>query len=161
MDATLLALAGLKRLSMHDVIAKSEVVGWTDMLPAVAQGAIGIQCRFGDARVLQYLSALNHEATKAAVDCERAFLRRLDGNCRTPIAGQARFVDGKLHFEGFISKPDGRDMLRVRVQGAGAADAEKLGDEAGLEIRHMAGAKFADYQQAVQAFHTASVAAQA
>lgn len=141
---------------MHDVIAKSETVGWTDMLPAVAQGAIGIQCRSGDARVLHYLAALNHQPTKAAVDCERAFLRRLDGNCRTPIAGQARLVNGQLHFEGFISKPDGRDMLRVSLQGAGAADAERLGDDAGLEIRRMAGASFSDYQQAVQAFQAAA-----
>ena len=87
-DATLLALAGLKRLGMEDVIAEAQTLSWDDMLPAVSQGAIGIQCRSDDARALKYLAALNHEPTKLAVDCERAFLEVLDGNCRTPIAGE-------------------------------------------------------------------------
>jgi hydroxymethylbilane synthase len=158
-DATLLALAGLKRLNMAEVVRSSQVVGWDEMLPAVAQGAIGIQCRTGDARVLHYLSALNHPATKAAVDCERAFLRCLDGNCRTPIAGQARFVGGRLQFRGLISKPDGKDMIRVTLEGSGDVDtgaAESLGNSAGLEIRRMAGAGFDDYQHAI---HTALQAA--
>ena len=87
-DATLLALAGLKRLDMSDVISSSQTLAWTDMLPAVAQGAIGIQCRSDDTKALNYLSKLNHWQTKEAVDCERAFLASLDGNCRTPIAGE-------------------------------------------------------------------------
>lgn len=143
---------------MTDLVQASQVVSWEDMLPAVAQGAIGIQCRSGDARVLHYLSALNHPATKAAVDCERAFLRCLDGNCRTPIAGQARFIDGRLHFRGLISKPDGTDMIRVALTGnrdwaaaAVAGESEALGTEAGQEIRRIAGAGFVEYQHAVQA----------
>jgi len=86
-DATLLALAGLKRLGMTDVVSTSQTITWDEMLPAVAQGAIGIQCRSDDAQALKYLAALNHAPTKAAVDCERAFLAELDGNGRTPIAG--------------------------------------------------------------------------
>jgi len=76
-DATLLALAGLKRLGMEDVIAESQIIGWDEMLPAVAQGAIGIQCRSDDSKALAYLAKLNHAETKAAVDCERAFLKTL------------------------------------------------------------------------------------
>lgn len=87
-DATLLALAGLKRLGMTDVIEEAQILGWDDMLPAVAQGAIGIQCRSDDSKALNYLAKLNHVNTKHAVDCERAFLAVLDGNCRTPIAGK-------------------------------------------------------------------------
>ncbi len=76
-DATLLALAGLKRLGMTDLLAESQTVGWETMLPAVSQGAIGIQCRSNDERSLKYLAVLNHPDTKIAVDCERAFLKVL------------------------------------------------------------------------------------
>mmetsp|Transcript_25285 Transcript_25285/g.27603 ORF Transcript_25285/g.27603 Transcript_25285/m.27603 type:complete len:366 (+) Transcript_25285:141-1238(+) len=148
-DATLLALAGLKRLNMNDLIAKSQTIEWSDMLPAVAQGAIGIQCRADDTRILKYLDVLNHPATKVAVDCERAFLASLDGNCRTPIAGQAKIVDGKLHFKGLISKPDGSDMIRVEKSG-NPSDAVAIGLEAGEEIKKIAGPRFHEYQQAVQ-----------
>lgn len=157
-DGTLLALAGLKRLGMSEVIADAQTIAWEEMLPAVAQGAIGIQCRSNDGRMLQYLSALNHAQTKAAVDCERAFLARLDGNCRTPIAGQARLVNGKLHFRGLISKPDGSDMIRVQMVGEADAAAE-LGEAAGSEIRRIAGAKFDEYQHAVQLVQDAAAAA--
>ena len=79
-DATLLALAaGLLRLGMHDVIESSQIIKWDEMLPAVAQGAIGIQCRSNDNNALDLLKALNHVETKLAVDCERQFLAVLDG----------------------------------------------------------------------------------
>eukprot|EP01031_Cornospumella_fuschlensis_P039783 gene39783-48437_t len=155
-DATLLALAGLKRLGMHELVEQSQVITWEDMLPAVAQGAIGIQCRSDDKNALSLLAALNHADTKAAVDCERAFLGTLDGNCRTPIAGQAKIVNGKLVFQGLISKPDGSDMIRVAMDGE-VKDAAALGHKAGNEIRRIAGDKFAEYQEAfVQAKDGAS-----
>merc|ERR1719379_844469 len=91
-DATLLAKAGLNRMNMDEHITK--VLEFDTMLPAVAQGAIGIQCREGDEKMLRYLAALNDPDTKVCVDCERAFLAALDGNCRTPIAGQAKLIDG-------------------------------------------------------------------
>ena len=156
-DATLLALAGLKRLGMHELVEQSQVITWEDMLPAVAQGAIGIQCRSDDKNALSVLAALNHADTKAAVDCERAFLGTLDGNCRTPIAGQAKIVNGKLVFQGLISKPDGSDMIRVAMDGE-VKDAAALGHKAGNEIRRIAGDKFAEYQEAfVQAKDGAQV----
>lgn len=146
-DATMLALAGLKRLNMDEVIQSSQIVPWDEILPAVSQGAIGIQCRTSDARILQYLSVLNHVDTKIAVDCERAFLETLDGNCRTPIAGQGRIIDGKLHFSGLISKPDGTDMIRVTRVGE-ISDSIKIGQDAGEEIKTIAGPKFKEYQEA-------------
>jgi hydroxymethylbilane synthase len=84
--ATLLALAGLKRLDMTQHITK--IMSIEEMLPAVSQGAIGIACRQGDAPIERYLAALNHEETRIAIVCERAFLTALDGSCRTPIAGE-------------------------------------------------------------------------
>jgi hydroxymethylbilane synthase len=159
-DATLLALAGLKRLGMDEVISASQTITWDDMLPAVAQGAIGIQCRTGDTKILAYLAALNHKDTKTAVDCERAFLATLDGNCRTPIAGQAKIVDGKLHFSGLISKPDGSDMIRVEKVGS-VEDPVGLGQAAGNEIRSIAGDKFIEYQEAVKLVEDAAAAAKA
>eukprot|EP01039_Chlorochromonas_danica_P010179 gene10179-11263_t len=146
-DATMLALAGLKRLGMHDLVAESQIVSWEEMLPAVAQGAIGIQCRSDDARALHYLSVLNHPDTKAAVDCERAFLEVLDGNCRTPIAGQAKIVNGQLVFKGLISKPDGKDMIRVERTGK-VEEAAQVGRLAGEEVRQIAGPRFQEYQEA-------------
>lgn len=154
----MLALAGLKRLHMDDVIATSQVIDWDTMLPAVAQGAIGIQCRSQDTTMLRYLAALNHAHTKACVDCERAFLARLDGNCRTPIAGQARVVGGSILFRGLISMPDGTRMIQVTRTGA-IQDAVRIGEEAGSEIRAIAGAGFADYQHAVQVVQDAAAAA--
>eukprot|EP00595_Chromulina_sp_UTEXLB2642_P003027 CAMPEP_0196761194 /NCGR_PEP_ID=MMETSP1095-20130614/365_1 /TAXON_ID=96789 ORGANISM="Chromulina nebulosa, Strain UTEXLB2642" /NCGR_SAMPLE_ID=MMETSP1095 /ASSEMBLY_ACC=CAM_ASM_000446 /LENGTH=277 /DNA_ID=CAMNT_0042110427 /DNA_START=280 /DNA_END=1113 /DNA_ORIENTATION=+ len=146
-DATMLALAGLKRLNMNEVIETSQIIPWDEILPAVSQGAIGIQCRSNDERALKYLAGLNHVNTKIAVDCERAFLETLDGNCRTPIAGQAKIVDGKLHFSGLISKPDGTDMIRVTRVGE-IIDAIQIGRDAGQEIKTIAGPKFIEYQEA-------------
>ena len=161
-DATLLALAGLKRLGMSDVISTSQIIEWEEMLPAVAQGAIGIQCRTNDEKILGYLSVLNHVNTKTAVDCERSFLAELDGNCRTPIAGQAKIDSSSntLVFEGLISKPDGSDMIRVKRQGS-AADAVSLGRDAALEIKAIAGAKFCEYGEAVQIVQEEAAAAKA
>ena len=146
---------------MTDVIASAQTIEWNEMLPAVAQGAIGIQCRSDDTQALKYLAALNHHETKLAVDCERAFLAELDGNCRTPIAGQAKIVDGKLHFRGLISKPDGTEMITVTKVGE-PADAIALGHAAGQEIKAIAGpAKFKEYGEAVVAVQAEAAALKA
>merc|ERR1712070_342352 len=102
----------------------------------------------------------NHPDTKTAVDCERAFLAVLDGNCRTPIAGQAKLVDGELHFSGIISKPDGTDMIRVSKVGK-PEDCVEIGTSAGQEIRDIAGPKFDEYGAAVKAVEDAAAAAKA
>mmetsp|Transcript_9978 Transcript_9978/g.13038 ORF Transcript_9978/g.13038 Transcript_9978/m.13038 type:complete len:358 (-) Transcript_9978:70-1143(-) len=138
-DATLLALAGLKRMDMDDVA--TSILEMEEMLPAVAQGAIGIQCREDDERSLKYLAALNHEDTKIAVDCERSFLDTLDGNCKTPIAGQAFIKDGQLHFKGLIAKPDGSVLLETSRTGS-LSDGVTMGKDAGEELKKRAGPGF-------------------
>lgn len=125
-DATMLALAGLKRLGMKDLLSspQTQSLTWAEMLPAVAQGAIGIQCRQTDQPMLAILAALNHVETQLTVECERAFLYGLEGDCRTPIAGQAKLIRSgtvdwpsrvALHFSGLISLPDGSETERVEL----------------------------------------------
>ena len=138
-DATLLAIAGLKRMGMDG--CATSVLEWDEMLPAVAQGAIGIQCRTGDERAMKYIDALNHPPTKSCVDCERAFLEALDGNCKTPIAGQARIVDGKLKFRGLIAMPDGTNKFETESEGE-IEDAADIGRAAGEKLKAEAGEKF-------------------
>mmetsp|Transcript_10814 Transcript_10814/g.15247 ORF Transcript_10814/g.15247 Transcript_10814/m.15247 type:complete len:371 (+) Transcript_10814:179-1291(+) len=138
-DATLLAIAGLKRMDMDG--CATSVLEWDEMLPAVAQGAIGIQCRSDDERSLKYIDALNHPDTFACVECERAFLEALDGNCKTPIAGQARIIDGEIQFKGLIAMPDG--SLKYETESHGPIeDAKKIGRAAGEMLKDEAGEKF-------------------
>lgn len=136
-DATLLALAGLRRLGLADRAAG--VLSVEEMLPAVAQGAIGVTCRTDDARVHEWLARIADAATFAEVACERAFLRVLDGSCRTPIGGLARLgADGRLVFIGRLARPDGSAIFEARGTGAAAA-AEAIGDAAGREIKASGG----------------------
>ncbi len=138
-DATLLAIAGLKRMSMEG--CATSVLDWDEMLPAVAQGAIGIQCRSDDERSLKYILALNHMDTHICVNCERAFLEALDGNCKTPIAGQARIIDGQIHFRGLIAMPDGSTKYEIESVGS-LDDAYDIGFKAGNELKERAGEEF-------------------
>ena len=112
----------------------TSVLSWEEMLPAVSQGAIGIQCREDDAKSLKYLAVLNHPPTKSCVDCERAFLAALDGNCRTPIAGQAWIEGDKLKFRGLLMKEDGSEVHEARGEGS-VADAVKIGHDAGAKLK--------------------------
>jgi len=144
-NATILAYAGLKRMNMQEHATR--VLEWEEMLPAIGQGAISFQCRSDDEDTLKYLKPLSHQTTVEAVFCERAFLAALDGNCKTPIAGQARVTDGRLHFLGLVASPDGQKIFRTERTGA-AADCETLGRDAGLEIRTEAGEKFFEEMQA-------------
>lgn len=138
-DATMLAYAGLKRLEMSHVA--TQVLEMDEMLPAVAQGAIGIQCREGDETMLRYLAGLNCMDTHVAVNCERAFLAALDGNCKTPIAGQAKVVGGRLQFRGLVASPDGKTVYETSREGP-MEDAVKMGEDAGAEIKAKAGEAF-------------------
>eukprot|EP00931_Biecheleriopsis_adriatica_P060230 TRINITY_DN3614_c0_g1_i1.p1 TRINITY_DN3614_c0_g1~~TRINITY_DN3614_c0_g1_i1.p1 ORF type:complete len:434 (-),score=101.63 TRINITY_DN3614_c0_g1_i1:274-1575(-) len=142
---TLLAYAGLKRMNMEEHVTK--ILEWDEMLPAISQGAISFQCRSDDERVLNYLKPLSHMDTFQAVTCERAFLAALDGNCKTPIAGQARVQDGQLHLLGLVASPDGQRVFRAERKGA-ASDAIAIGRDAGLEIRKEAGEPFFEEMQA-------------
>ena len=138
-DATLLALAGLKRLGLADKAAA--VLDTDDFLPAVGQGAIGIETRAADAKTRDMLEKINHADTAAALAAERAFLAVLDGSCRTPIAGHATISGGRVRFRGMIVKPDGSEAHETTREGA-VGDAEKLGADAGSELRRRAAPGF-------------------
>lgn len=132
---TLLALAGLKRLGLAD--AATEILDPAEFLPAVGQGAIGIECRLDDARTLDLLAPLNDAPTMIALTAERAFLKVLDGSCRTPIGGLAICAGGKVDFSGLILRPDGSQSFRAGRSGP-LTEAGRLGREAGEELKALA-----------------------
>jgi hydroxymethylbilane synthase len=138
-DATLLALAGLKRLGIAD--KATSVMEVDEFLPAVGQGAIAIETRADDARTRELLAPIDHADTANALAAERAFLAMLDGSCRTPIAGHATVTAGRLRFRGMIVKPDGSEAHETMRDG-GVRDAERLGADAGHELRGRGGANF-------------------
>jgi len=138
-DATLLALAGLKRLGLAD--KATNVMSVEDFLPAVGQGAIAIETRANDSRVRKLLAAIDHADTSTALACERAFLAVLDGSCRTPIAGQAVVNDCSLRFTGLILRPDGSEAHQTTRTGT-RTDAAALGADAGRELKARAPADF-------------------
>jgi hydroxymethylbilane synthase len=140
-DATLLALAGLKRLGKVDVI--TDILDPDTFPPAPAQGAICIESRIGDQRSDDLLVAINDPATHDAVSCERAFLAALDGSCRTPIGGYAICEGDRIKFSGLIITPDGRNQHSVTIDG-NRRDAAALGTRAGQDIRARAGSSFFD-----------------
>ena len=138
-DATLLALAGLKRLGRQaDATA---VLAVEDFLPAVGQGAIGIEIRAADAKTRALLASINHAATAAALSAERAFLAAFEGTCRTPIAGHAMVEGNRLKLRGMIVKPDGSQAFEATRAGA-VSDAAALGADAGHELKGRAGSDF-------------------
>jgi hydroxymethylbilane synthase len=137
-DATLLALAGLKRLAMAD--RATAVLEPEEMLPAVAQGAIGIEVRTDDKSTRDRLAPLDDARTATEVAAERALLAVLDGSCRTPIAALARVDDGALALDALVAMPDGSELWRTRRHGT-AADAVALGRDAGEELHRTAGAR--------------------
>jgi hydroxymethylbilane synthase len=139
MDATLLAVAGLKRLGL--LAAATTLLDIEDFLPAVGQGAIGIETRDDDATTRSLVAAIGDADTATALTAERAFLAVLDGSCRTPIGGHARVSDGTIRFRGMIAAPDGSAAFEVSRNGA-AARAAELGADSGHELKERAGADF-------------------
>ncbi|MDP1967274.1 MAG: hydroxymethylbilane synthase [Reyranella sp.] len=138
-EATLLALAGLRRLGMAHV---GTPVPEQEMLPAVGQGAVCIECREDDARTRGLLAAVDHTPTATCVTAEHAMLAVLDGSCRTPIAGHAILTDdGSIFLRGLIVKPDGSQAIATERRGA-ASDAEALGRDAGHELKRRGGPGF-------------------
>lgn len=136
-DATFLALSGLKRLGLAD--KATSLVDPVAMPPAAGQGALAITARAGDTRTLEALARLNDADTFAAVAAERAFLDALDGSCRTPIAAHAVVANGALTFLGEALTPDGARRWRQEARGK-AVDAVAIGRAAGEAIRAEAGA---------------------
>ncbi len=132
-DATLLALAGLRRLGREGL--PFTILEPDEMLPAAAQGAIGIEARRGDSRVEAWLAPLHCPETGSRVAAERAFLAALEGSCRLPIAALATLGrDGRLSLTGLSASPDGRQLAIASREG-GRADAERIGEAAAAEVR--------------------------
>lgn len=138
-NATFLAMAGLRRLEMEDVATAP--MPPAEMLPAVAQGAIGIEQRIGDDRVSGLLAPLHDDATALQLACERALLAGLDGSCQTPIGGLAVIDGDRLWLRSEILRPDGSERLTREIEGL-AADAAALGAEAAADLRSRAGPDF-------------------
>lgn len=138
-DATLLANAGLRRLGLDAEI--TSLIATEDFLPAVGQGAICIESRVGDEATTAMLALIHHEETAVALTLERAFLRELDGSCRTPIAGLARVEGGTVHFEGLILRPDGSEAHAITRSGP-LAEAETIGRDAGRVLKEVGGPDF-------------------
>jgi hydroxymethylbilane synthase len=138
-DATLLAMAGLKRLGLTE--AATAVLEVDEFLPAVGQGVITIAARSDDARLSGLLASLTHAPTADALTAERAFLAVLDGSCRTPIAGHAVVNVDVLHFRGLVARPDGSTVLQTERRGL-AKEAARIGADAGRELKKRAGSTF-------------------
>ncbi len=133
-EATFLASAGLNRLGLTNRI--SSLIPTEKMLPAVAQGAIAIEIRVDDEATAALISPLNHEPTAICVTAERAYLARLQGSCRTPIAGLATAAAGEIMFRGQILSPDGRRSLAATNIGK-LHQAAEVGERTALDlIRH-------------------------
>jgi hydroxymethylbilane synthase len=140
-EATFLAMAGLRRLGMDD-IAKAPIAP-EDMLPAVAQGAIGIEQRLDDDRVSAMLAAIHDGPTGLRLAAERAFLKGLDGSCQTPIGGLAELDGDRLRLRGEILRPDGSECLTHALDGT-AGDGPMIGAAAAAVLRGRAGPDFFD-----------------
>lgn len=143
LSATLLALAGLRRLGLTRI---GLPLSATEMVPAVGQAAIGVTCRSDDDVSLELLAAIGDRTAAIEVAAERAMLAELDGSCRTPIAGLARIdaqIEGgtSLMIDGLVARPDGSQLLRGRRTGA-AGDADAMGRDLGTELRRRAGPGF-------------------
>ncbi|WP_273689518.1 hydroxymethylbilane synthase [Ketogulonicigenium vulgare] len=138
-DATFLAMAGLNRLQRDDVPLKALEV--EQMLPAVAQGAIGIERRADD-RIIEGMLAVIHDGpTGVRLAAERAFLAGLDGSCHTPIAGLAEIIGDQIRLRGEVLRPDGSEAICDDMRGA-AVDAAQIGAEMARKLRGLAGEGF-------------------
>lgn len=138
-SATLLAMAGLNRLALSDVA--TDPLSPNIMLPAVAQGIVGIERRVDDEEIAALLAPIHHVETAIVMAAERAFLAALDGSCRTPLAGYATFEKGQLKFQGQILTPDGKQVYSTAREGS-AALAAALGSDAASELKAKGGPEF-------------------
>jgi hydroxymethylbilane synthase len=131
-DAIILAAAGLKRLGLADRI--TSLLAPEDSLPAVGQGALGIECRSDRADIAALLAPLNDVDTAHCVTAERALSRSLAGSCTVPLAGYADIHEGQLRLRGYVGAPDGTRLVRGEMRAA-PADAERLGRELAEDMK--------------------------
>jgi hydroxymethylbilane synthase len=130
-DALILACAGLRRLGLENRISAALVA--TEMLPAVGQGALGIETRANDEATIAAVSKLDHKFTRLACTAERAFLRSLGGGCQLPIAAHAVVREKRIRLDGLVADPQGRRIVRDRISGS-LDEAEQLGTELGERL---------------------------
>ncbi|MBV2121310.1 MAG: hydroxymethylbilane synthase [Candidatus Thiodiazotropha sp. (ex Ctena orbiculata)] len=123
-DAIILAAAGLIRLGFEARI--TALIGAEQSLPAIGQGAVGIECRVDDRRVNELIAPLHHQETATCVMAERAMNQRLNGGCQVPIAGYAMLESGNLWLRGLVGEPDGSKIIRGEVEGS-VEEAEVMG----------------------------------
>ena len=137
-DATFLACAGLSRLLMQDLIKPIPI---KQMLPAVAQGVIGIENRIGNKTISDLIEPLNDKKTAIQMTVERSFLAVLDGSCRTPIGGHAIIKEEEIFFHGEILKPDG-SIVHKDVWSGSISDSKMIGESAGQILKEKGGKNF-------------------
>ena len=123
-DGMILAYAGVRRLGWQERI--TEILEFDRMLPAVGQGALGLELRIDDDRMRNYLAPLVSEATTIATGCERSLLREMEGGCQIPIGAYGRIEDNVLHLDALVGSIDGKRVVRGKIHGA-PAEAESLG----------------------------------
>ena len=143
-SCTFLAMAGLNRLAMSEVPATA--IETDDMLPAVAQGAIGIERRVDDSGMAEMLAAIHDVKTGERLAAERAFLAALDGSCETPIAGLAELDGGTLRLRGEVLRPDGSERIALEATGA-IADGAEMGRVMAAQLLAQAGDGFFDWRE--------------
>ena len=139
LDAIILAAAGVRRLGLEDRI--TEYIPETMMLPAIGQGALSIEIRENDKAIEKMTAPLEHRETRMAVDCERAFLARLEGGCQVPIAGQAKVTGDRVEMNGMVAEIDGSVLIHETITGPvdrrvalGEELADRLLERGGKEI---------------------------
>ena len=123
-DAIILAAAGLKRLDLEERI--TALLTPEESLPAVGQGALGLECRSGREDLIRLLAPLNHRTTASCVSAERALSRSLAGSCNVPLGGFAEISGDRLRLRGFVGSPDGKQLVSAELEGP-AAEPEALG----------------------------------
>lgn len=131
-DAIILAAAGLKRLDLEERI--TALLAPAESLPAVGQGALGIECRAARGDLIQLLAPLNDGVTASCVSAERALSRALAGSCNVPLGGFAEISGGRLRLRGFVGSPDGKRQASAELEGS-AADPEALGTALAEQLR--------------------------
>jgi hydroxymethylbilane synthase len=143
-DATVLALAGLKRIGREGDV--SGILSPEEMLPAAAQGIIAIEIRAEDTSMRSLLAAIDHRPTALCATAERALLEVLDGTCRTPIAAFAQLDGNRITLDAMVLSPDGRQCHRIS-RSTTTSRARELGRETGAALRQLAGPHFFDIAQ--------------
>ncbi len=141
-DATVLAVAGLNRLGR--AVAPEAILSVENMLPAPAQGVIGIEIRTDDSRARSLLAAIDHRPTGYCATTERALLETLDGSCRTPIAALASLQGNRIALDALVISPDGSVCHRLN-RSSTTSRARELGHETGQALRELAGPRFFDF----------------